>query len=315
MGQTGIHSDYYFGLVDNEILSLLIDKKGNKWIATRSGGLTKFDGVNWTTYNTSNSGLTENYITGLCADKLGNIWIATNDSGVCKFDGKNWTTYWSINPPNIILCQSCLPENNIDAIDIDSLGNIWVGTTDNGAGKYDGTNWTTYNDINNYFGYSEISVTCMYIDKQNKKYFGTQIGIVTYNDTIWNIYNPDTSTPGLLAENYITSLLIDNKNNLWAGTEFGVEKFKDNNLNKFIVCDTGNTSLPNNNVLSLMEDNIGNVWFGTADGAVMLDGNNWNVYSIIKSYPNDYENYILSLSSDSIGNIWFGTGGAGLGNI
>jgi hypothetical protein len=30
---------------------------GNKWIGTDGGGLAKFDGVNWTVYNKSNSGL------------------------------------------------------------------------------------------------------------------------------------------------------------------------------------------------------------------------------------------------------------------
>jgi ligand-binding sensor domain-containing protein len=42
---------------DNRVKAIAIDGQGNKWIGTRGGGLAKFDGVNWTVYNTSNSGL------------------------------------------------------------------------------------------------------------------------------------------------------------------------------------------------------------------------------------------------------------------
>lgn len=43
-------------LPDNKITSITIDKKNNKWIGTLNG-LVKYDGVNWTIFNTSNSPL------------------------------------------------------------------------------------------------------------------------------------------------------------------------------------------------------------------------------------------------------------------
>ena len=53
---TGI-STFYFtynsGLSSNYVQSIAIDSNGTKWIGTRDG-LAKFDGTNWTTYNTSN---------------------------------------------------------------------------------------------------------------------------------------------------------------------------------------------------------------------------------------------------------------------
>ncbi len=41
------------------------------------GGLAKFDGVNWTVYNTSNSGLPSNYVRAIAIDGQGNKWIGT----------------------------------------------------------------------------------------------------------------------------------------------------------------------------------------------------------------------------------------------
>jgi ligand-binding sensor domain-containing protein len=40
-------------------------------------GLSKFDGVNWTVYNTLNSGLPNNDVTAIAIDKQGNKWIGT----------------------------------------------------------------------------------------------------------------------------------------------------------------------------------------------------------------------------------------------
>jgi ligand-binding sensor domain-containing protein len=45
----------------------------NRW----GGGLAKFDGVNWTVYNTSNSGLPDNYVYAIAIDGQGNKWIGT----------------------------------------------------------------------------------------------------------------------------------------------------------------------------------------------------------------------------------------------
>jgi ligand-binding sensor domain-containing protein len=44
------------------VRAIAIDEEGNIWIGTAGQGLVKFDGVNWTVYNTSNSGLPDNYV-------------------------------------------------------------------------------------------------------------------------------------------------------------------------------------------------------------------------------------------------------------
>ncbi|MCK5822927.1 MAG: hypothetical protein KAG95_02925, partial [Bacteroidales bacterium] len=48
-----INSD---GLCNNNVVSIAIDKQGNKWFGTdNGGGVSKFDGTNWTTYLNGNS--------------------------------------------------------------------------------------------------------------------------------------------------------------------------------------------------------------------------------------------------------------------
>jgi hypothetical protein len=105
-------------LPDNKVRSITIDGSGNKWIGT-GGGLAKFDGTNWTVYNTSNSGLPDNKVRSITIDGSGNKWIGTG-GGLAKFDGTNWTVYNTSN--------SGLPHNIVNSLVIDGRGNKWIGT-------------------------------------------------------------------------------------------------------------------------------------------------------------------------------------------
>ena len=67
--------------MSNAINAFAFDKKGNIWIAT-SGGVSKFDGTNWTTY-TIQDGLINNLVTDIAIDSKGNKWFGTY-SGVSK---------------------------------------------------------------------------------------------------------------------------------------------------------------------------------------------------------------------------------------
>jgi ligand-binding sensor domain-containing protein len=93
--------------------------KGTSGLGLGVRGLLKFDGVNWTVYNTSNSGLPGNYVQAIAIDEGGNKWIGT-DGGLAKFDGVNWTVYKTSN--------SGLPSNWVTSIAIDGQGNKWIGT-------------------------------------------------------------------------------------------------------------------------------------------------------------------------------------------
>jgi hypothetical protein len=99
-----------------------IDSEGNKWML--SDGLVKFDGKDWTVYNTSNSGLPANGVT-LSLDDADNKWIGTS-KGLVKFDGKDWTVYTTSNSGMPFYKNS----NNVDAIAIDRAGNKWIGNSD-----------------------------------------------------------------------------------------------------------------------------------------------------------------------------------------
>ncbi len=102
------------------VQSMVVDGSDNKWFGTLNG-VSKFDGTNWTTYNTSNSGLASNDVYSVIVDGSDNKWLGSFGSGVSKFDGTNWTTYNTIN--------SGLPDDFVYAIAIDGSGNKWFATS------------------------------------------------------------------------------------------------------------------------------------------------------------------------------------------
>jgi ligand-binding sensor domain-containing protein len=94
-----------------------IAENGNVWFGT-SIGLAKWDGINWTFYNTTN-GLPDNAITALRIDSNDILWIGTQN-GLSKFDGTTFTNYLTTNSP--------LTHNYISDIEIDGNNNKWIGT-------------------------------------------------------------------------------------------------------------------------------------------------------------------------------------------
>ena len=159
-------------LINNNIQAIAIDSAGNKWFGTNGSGVSKFDGVNWTTYTTTN-GLASNYVKKIAFDKTGNIWFGTS-SGVTKFDGQhNWTTYSSSN--------SGLVYNDIYEISFDKYGNEWFGTWGGGVSEFDGSNWVSFNSTT---GLAENHVSYIQIDSLNYKWFGTLGGVSKYMEAV-----------------------------------------------------------------------------------------------------------------------------------
>ena len=186
------------------------DQYNNLWIGTQNNGLIKYSGGILTNYNTSNSPLRSNYITGLEIDDQQSLWITMSDNstynnaGVAKFDGTNWTIYHSQNSglinenirsvtkdndgslwfggDSLYLFKydfqnwtyvNALPSNSrrIITLDVDSLNNIWIGTENGGAFKYDRVSFTHFREDNS--GLPSNYVSAVKVDSENNKWFGT----------------------------------------------------------------------------------------------------------------------------------------------
>ena len=109
------------GLIDHQVVELLLDQADNLWIATLSG-LCCFDGRTFQTFTTED-GLLSNRIRCLLEDRRGHIWIGT-DRGVTHYDGQLFQT---INSPDI---------GPVCRIFEDRDGNFWFGTVMSSLVRY-----------------------------------------------------------------------------------------------------------------------------------------------------------------------------------
>ena len=114
------------GLGDNLLLQLYIDKKDIIWIVAYSGGLNRFDGKTFQTYQTP-QGLSTDIIYSILPvkDKLDQFWIGTQrglNKAYFRSDGKLMRVEKYAKEEGFFGGES-----NGKAIFEDSKGNIWVG--------------------------------------------------------------------------------------------------------------------------------------------------------------------------------------------
>ncbi len=112
-------SNIKVGYNPNYIVALEMDAEGNIWCGTWGGGLSKFDGKNWTTY-TVKEGLPGNHVFMLQTAKNGRLWIGTN-AGLAqlKSDGSGFT---------VLTKKDGLYADNVFSLAEASDGSLWVGS-------------------------------------------------------------------------------------------------------------------------------------------------------------------------------------------
>jgi ligand-binding sensor domain-containing protein len=272
------------GLCSDFITGIAVDQQNNKWFSTNNG-ISKFDGVRWTTYDISsiipNS---RNYFTCVAIDGFGHKWFGAWGD-LLKFDGTTWTHY---SPPGGINGIS------IHSMAIDRNNVLWLAG--NGStSKFDGTTWT---DIPGIVGNS--ANTIVKIDPQGNKWYGSQFGIHRFNDTTITHYRPQNSGfPDIWG---CSALEIDRQGNKWIGTGKGLTKFDGTTwttYNRF------NSGLPSDGVGAICFDAQGNKWIGgTQGGITKFDNLNWATYTLTNS---QLRVNTQAIAIDSQGNKWFGT--------
>ncbi|MBA4850814.1 T9SS type A sorting domain-containing protein [Emticicia sp. BO119] len=109
-----------------DVQSMVVDKSGSLWVTFNTGqGIARYDGVNWITYNLSNSPL-DGYGFSISADNFNNVYIASQSpKRLFQFNNENWKElegYSKININNII---------------VDKSGKIWSILTSNGLIRFD----------------------------------------------------------------------------------------------------------------------------------------------------------------------------------
>jgi len=158
------------------------------------GGLAKFNGSNWITYNTSNSGLPSDNILSVAVDGNDVKWVGTSMDGIVKFDGVNWITYNTSN--------SGILDNTVFSIMFEGINKIWIKTLA-GVEKFEGEKWSLLTSFNS--GLPSENISSIAIDKNGNKWIGIiDVGLAVYNEggVVLNPVDPNSGYGYQLMQNY-----------------------------------------------------------------------------------------------------------------
>jgi subtilisin family serine protease len=256
------------GLPNDTVNTIAIDGNGNKWFGT-SGGVGRFDGINWTTYKHSNSGLPSDAVNSIAVESGGVLWFGTM-SGVARLENSTWITY--TNPS----------AGDVRAIAVDNEGAKWFGTGFSGVLRFDGTSWTQYNTSNS--GLPSNLVRSIAIDGNGTKWFGTGDGgpasnnVARFDGTNWTVYNSGNSS---LPDYPVTAIAIDRDGSKWFGTGGGgAARFDGTNWTVYTNagCPINCSGPQSNGIQSIAIASDGTKWFGTSMGLEKYDGSTWTSY-------------------------------------
>ena len=151
------------------------------------------------------------------------MWIGTID-GLNKYNGNKFEVY-RYNKEK----DTSISGNYVTAINEDSKGNIWVGTS-RGVNKIDAETKKieSYLPGVNGCNISDHNVTEILIGKDERIYVATTNGLNVYDedtDNFINLYPYDKEKgDNNLTSQFIYSIVEDNDNNIWVGTIDGLNR-------------------------------------------------------------------------------------------
>ena len=295
-------------LVNNEVTSIIQDKKGFIWFGTR-GGLHRFDGYEMkllkNDFSKANNLLSQS-VEVLQNGKKNIVWVGTKSGGLSSYD---LSTGRITNFVNTSIGNTGFNADYIlSLLDTDSeklLIGTWKGFQylDKTTGKFKVLNstWKTFD---------------IHPDGNNGYWLATDNGLRHLNRELINDQVFDFGIPGI----NISSIVTDKENNcLWLGTwDKGLIKFIPQSKEfKFFRHQANNSrSISSNNTYRLHLDSKGALWIGTWGGGLnRFDRSTETAEKMDLSIPGIFtadNQIILTIQEDPSGLLWVGTDGAGV---
>jgi ligand-binding sensor domain-containing protein len=314
-------------LVHNYVTSVLQDRRGNLWVGTL-GGVNRFDGASWNTISGDYLPI-PTAVTSLIQDEIGTLWVGTDGGGVSRIAGGSskiftgadglpvgWITSlhedeqgdiwagtiagvgWFDGEDSWIPLREAdgLAHEDVRAIEEDRSGKLWFATRGGGASRYDGTDWTTFDQRNSGLAYDYL--LSLIEDDADNLWFGTEgAGVSRYDGSNWITFDTESG----LVDNVVLSICEAESGVYWFGTEGGVSRYDGLSWQSFGIPD-----LVDEWVQTIVEDRSGNLWFGTKGGVTRFDGLNWTSFTEADGLA---DNWVKAILEDDAGKYWFGTQG------
>ena len=309
------------GLSNNYVTDIVQDSQGCIWIATEAG-LNRFNGKDFTVYNTHNSDIAGDALTRLLYDpKENKLWIGTR-TGISLLDCR--TQEFEQSTP----FDSIDMNNNIVSISPAADGGIWVANHYGKIVHYNKTSGkvTTLSRENiQGLPHSHWSVFDNGKGQLYVGHSGEGMSIIDLKSGTIKRYQNDPHNPKSLPGSSVYSIYIDHLENIWMGTNQGLALYnpvtEDFQIFRY---EAGNPeSLISDHVYEIKEMQDNRLWIATDIGGIsILDLRNipfMNPKDLkFQNITNTYDKHglssgnIRSLFQDSFGNIWIGNYSSGV---
>ena len=246
-------------LIDNDLLSVSVDKNGNKWIGTSKFGLVRYDNKSFASFDKTNSNIKGDYISPIFTDTKGNIWVSFSKptDGIAKYDGSTWTTY-STNE---------IPVDKISVISIakDKDGKIYFGGA-NGLITYDGEKWSTLELPEGNF-----IIRSLDISDDGVIAIGHNGGLIVKKDEKWTTHTTDNSE---LQLGTVRAVKYTDSGQLYVGYGggFGGGGFSIIDGDKWTHFNKTNSKVPDHMVRDIEIGKNGVIWMATNNGVIKKEG-------------------------------------------
>jgi hypothetical protein len=274
------------GLAEDHVKAVAVSPDGVVWFGTDGGGLSIFDGQDWTTY-TKQDGLADDYIKALAVAPDGAVWIGTFGLGISRLTdpvgSKQWTTYTN---------RDGLPHDNILSLAVAPDGSVWAGTA-GGVSRFDGQQWTSYTTQD---GLAHGIVHAIAVVSDGTVWAGTNGGVSRFDGQQWSTY----TTGDGLAHDRVESIAEDLDGAMWFGTLDGVSRFDGQQWTTYRKAD----GLADRKVFAIAIQDDGVMWFGTNWGLSRFDGQSWTTFTGRDGLLNDS---ITGLALAPDGSLWAST--------
>jgi ligand-binding sensor domain-containing protein len=334
----------------NSIRDILINSKGEIWIATFGGGVDKiliqnitsveekenYSFVHYTKNENLQSSLSDNEVITLFEDKDENLWIGTYHGGLNKFEPENKSLppekakfiHYSVKEKS----PASLCSNTVMALAQDQEGFLWIGTFGGGLDKLNVKSGLLSHYHRDKSGrnrnniLSDDEVLSLYMDRSGILWVGSHLGEgvtkIQRNYAKFELINSRSSEAIKLNDDVVWSVYKDRKENLWVGTyRGGLNKLDFNNeKSETFFNDPDNpNSLSSDHIRSIAEDNFGNIWIGTYNAGLNRLDPDTKLITVLKNEPGNHSslsaNQILDIYVESDSIIWAATYGGGLNKL
>jgi len=295
------------GLPNTDVRAIVQDRSGFLWFGTQ-GGLARYDGTGFRVYRPRDAdptSLSDGYITALALDASGKLWVGTAESGVNLYDpDTDQFTRFSHGPKGGMSSEGVTAiardardrmwfamsggglnrfdpatrtfaeyvsgplETSIVAIDADKTGNLWLGTTNDGAIRWnpDDGSTATYRPAAEGGSPSASEITSVRVSSTGKVWLGTNgDGLFGFDLVARKFvqYRHAASDPATISDDHVTVLFEDRHHELWIGTTNGLSRMDlAGHLVQFHHDPNDPTSLAFPGVESLYQDEGGVMWVG-----------------------------------------------------